>query len=123
MSLVVCIGRPCVAGVIESVNLFCVRAPVWCVNVRCLVDGRKMDYDDEVLAMDSEEAEVLEEAGIGANIGTVEVQGESEIVDACMSCDCSRVVVSLLGVSDCASLRVGVCWRSFVCQLVFLFDD
>ncbi len=29
-----------------------------------------MDYDDEVLAMDSEEAEVLEEAGIEANVGT-----------------------------------------------------
>lgn len=53
----------------------------------------QMDYDDEVLAMDSEEAEVLEEEGIEANIGTVEVQGESEIVDACVTCDCSRVVV------------------------------
>ena len=65
-----------------------------------------MDYDDEVLAMDSEEADILEEAGIEANIGTVEVQGESEFADACLNCDCSRVLVRVCPVACCASMLV-----------------
>ena len=32
-----------------------------------------MDYDDEILNMENTEAEVLEEEGIEANLGTVEV--------------------------------------------------
>lgn len=103
-----------------------------------------MDYDDEILAMDSEEAEILEEAGIEANIGacaschrlvlwigrrqvpqatgrtlmysvwlllclrsgTVEVQGESEIVDACLNCDCSRVLIINTGATSFKSWNI-----------------
>jgi len=66
-----------------------------------------MDYDDEVMNMDSSEAEILEEAGIEANIGTVEVQGESEFVDACINCDCSRILVRTL-VVPCLCLVASV---------------